>query len=78
MFSVSSFTEYRLPISAASVTEASFYSAVLIPFLITAPVTAEAMPANAKIQSQLGKDDMQFHSQDEFDGLMSSDDDFKL
>ena len=34
--------------------------------------------ANAKIQSQLGKDDMQFHSQDEFDGLMSSDDDFKL
>ena len=33
--------------------------------------------ANAKIQNQLGKD-MQFHSQDEFDGLMGSDDDFKL
>lgn len=33
--------------------------------------------ANAKIQKQLGKD-MQFHSQDEFDGLMGSDDDFKL
>ena len=33
--------------------------------------------ANAKIQNQLGKD-MQFHSQDEFDGLMDSDDDFKL
>jgi len=47
MFSVSSFTENRLPISAASVTEASFYSAVLIPFLITAPATAEAMPATA-------------------------------
>ncbi len=34
--------------------------------------------ANAKIQSQLGKEDMQFRSQDEFDGFMSSDDDFKL
>lgn len=33
--------------------------------------------ANSKIQDQLGKD-MQFHSQDEFDGLMDSDDDFKL
>ena len=33
--------------------------------------------ANAKIQNQLGKD-MQFHSQDEFDGLMGSDDDFKF
>ena len=33
--------------------------------------------ANAKIQNKLGKD-MQFHSQDEFDGLMGSDDDFKL
>ena len=33
--------------------------------------------ANAKIQNQLGKD-MQFHSQDEFDGLMGSDDDFML
>ncbi len=33
--------------------------------------------ANSKIQDQLGKD-MQFHSQDEFDGLMGSDDDFKL
>jgi len=33
--------------------------------------------ANAKIQKQLGKD-MQFHSQDEFDGLMDSDEDFKL
>ena len=33
--------------------------------------------ANSKIQNQLGKD-MQFHSQDEFDGLMGSDDDFKL
>ena len=47
MLSVSSFTENRLPISAASVTEASFYSAVLIPFLITVPVTAEEMPATA-------------------------------
>ncbi|MBR2555277.1 MAG: hypothetical protein IKE94_10485 [Aeriscardovia sp.] len=33
--------------------------------------------ANSKIQKQLGKD-MQFHSQDEFDGLMASDNDFKL
>lgn len=33
--------------------------------------------ANSKIQDKLGKD-MQFHSQDEFDGLMGSDDDFKL
>jgi len=33
--------------------------------------------ANSKIQNQLGKD-IQFHSQDEFDGLMGSDDDFKL
>lgn len=33
--------------------------------------------ANTKIQNQLGKD-MQFNSQDEFDGLMGSDDDFKL
>ena len=34
--------------------------------------------ANATIQDKLGKDDMQFHSQDEFDELMDSDDDFKL
>ncbi len=33
--------------------------------------------ANLKIQKQLGKD-MQFHSQSDFDDLMSSDDDFKL
>ena len=33
--------------------------------------------ANEGIQKQLGKD-MQFHSQDEFDGLMDSDDDFRL
>ncbi|MCR5383799.1 MAG: hypothetical protein K6E72_04045 [Saccharofermentans sp.] len=33
--------------------------------------------ANSKIQNQLGKD-MQFHSQNEFDGFMASDDDFKL
>lgn len=33
--------------------------------------------ANSSIQKQLGKD-MQFHSQDEFDGLMDSDDNFKL
>ena len=32
---------------------------------------------NAKIQKQLGKD-IQFHSQDEFDYLVSSDEDFKL
>ena len=32
---------------------------------------------NLKIQKQLGKD-MQFHSQSEFDDLMSSDDDFRL
>ena len=33
--------------------------------------------ANSKIQDKLGKN-IQFHSQDEFEDLMDSDDDFKL